>query len=94
MTDYANEPNVTAFGYPESVSLIPTNAPKSKMSGIRPDLQYGYENHPNIEAFTYEEKPEKEKSSSSVHQMIMKHLEERQKAQDDPSYTQMVRRHL
>ena len=82
MTDYANDPNVTAFGYPESVSLIPTNAPKSKMSGIRPDLQYGYENHPNIEAFTYEEKPEKEKSSSSVHQMIMKHLEERQKAQE------------
>jgi len=83
MTDYANDPDVMAFSRPKSAAdLIPTNAPKSKMSGIRPELQYSdYENDPDILAFAPTKKKE-EKTSSPVHQMIMKHLEERQKAQE------------
>ena len=89
MRDYENDPNITAISLPSAnVNAIPDiGTKKSSMYGKNPNLQYtDYESHPNIESIRVEEptktSEESKSESSPVHNLIMKHLEDRKKAED------------
>ena len=90
--NYEADPDINAFAPKKkttsAVESIPTVAPKkSTMSGKNPELQFNdYENDPDIVAFTpgkHNISPIQEAPipNGPVHQMLVRHLTERQKAE-------------